>query len=135
MNWWHGIPCILQVKAIKSQVNLAPNEFVCIDNVDMTKMYNWIYFVNDILKSELWNTKFTNLVFPGFELKFQDFPNYWANSRPGKIKGKVPCFPCRVGTLMKYLSWIHSTLWFSDRWGQILKIMKDQSWIYSPFWF
>ncbi len=31
---------VIQVKSIKFQVNLALNDSVCVDNVDMTKMYN-----------------------------------------------------------------------------------------------
>ncbi len=39
-------------------------------------------FVNDILKSESGNIKFTNYkLFPGFELKFLVFPIFWTNSR------------------------------------------------------
>ncbi len=52
----------------------------------MTK-YIRIIFVNDILKSEAWNIELSKF-FPGFELNFQVFTTFWANSRhfPGLEK-------------------------------------------------
>ncbi len=80
---------------MKSKVNLALNHNVCVDNVDMTKMYLRIIFVNDILKNETWNIEFANIkCFQGFELKFQVFTNFWTNSRhfPG-LEMKMTKFP------------------------------------------
>ncbi len=86
--WWHKIPCI-QVKAMKSKVNLASNHNVCVDNVNKTKDVNQNYFCKWHL--EKWNLKYRICkfhVFQGFELKFQVFTTFWANSRhfPGMEK-------------------------------------------------
>ncbi len=80
-------------KLFPGQINEMPGQFG-VEPVFLLIMYvdndvNQIIFVNNILKSESWNTNYkTSKFFPGLELKFQVFPTFWANSRyfPGLEK-------------------------------------------------
>ncbi len=93
---------------MKSQVKLALNHSVCIDNVDMTKIF-LIFFGKGHLSEanlETQNWPISWFFSPDFEFKFQHYPTFWANSRPGKVNDKIPGFqgfPGRVGTPF----WLH----------------------------
>ncbi len=109
---WHKIHCIFQVKAMKSKINLSSNQCLCwLCRYD--KEVNQNYFCKWHLEEWSFKHRICQFqVFPGFELKFQVFTTFWANSRhfPGleKKMTKFQVFqvgwePCNVTICIQFI--------------------------------